>query len=375
MKYNLLLVPLGLVFILPACRQPATSDTELSLKDLYKSDFTLGVAVNAAQISGTDRSAQNLIVRHFGTVTPENAMKAEKIHPSFGRYNFSAADSLVNFAMQHRLRVNGHTLIWHSQLPAFVKNIRSRDSLKTFFEDHIQQVASRYRGKVSSWDVVNEALNEDGSMRKSVFYEKIGPGYVTSAFRLAAAASPGTELYYNDYNIEKPEKRAGAIQIVKEIQRAGLRIDGVGIQGHWNIENVPYRQIEDAIVQFASLGLKVAITELDISVLPNPLKDAGADISLRADFRKTLDPYKEGLPDSVQQHLAVAYEKLFRIFLKHRDKISRVTWWGLSDRDSWLNNWPVPGRTNYPLLFDRELRKKAAFMRVYNLKKLPGEGR
>jgi endo-1,4-beta-xylanase len=249
-------------------------------------------------------------------------------------------------------------------LPGFVRNLRDPDSVRMFFENHIRTVAARYDGKVYSWDVVNEALNEDGTLRRSIFQRALGDDYVVEAFRLAQKAAPHTQLYYNDYNIENPAKRAGAVALVKKIQAAGVRIDGVGIQGHWSAGRVPLEDIEKSIQEFAALGVKVMFTELDLSVLPSPRGHSGADVADRAAYEEQLNPYVNGLPDSVQAVLAQSYAQLFGLFMKYRDKIGRVTFWGLNDGQSWLNGFPVRGRTNYPLLFDRQLQPKPAFYKV-----------
>lgn len=347
---------------------PASQDYP-SLKEVFRDDFTIGTALSARQIEEKDPGAAALVPQQFNMITPENVMKAVIIHPEWGKYNFGPADKLVEYGKKHNIGINGHTLIWHSQLPPFVRHIQRADSFRMFFSEHINTIARRYHGKVFSWDVVNEALNEDGSLRKSVFLDKMGEDYITEAFRLTAAASPGTELYYNDYNNEQPAKRAGCIALIKKVQAAGVRIDGVGIQGHWHLGKVPLKDIEESIVQYAALGLKVMITELDIEVLPRNFQ--GADVSQRMQASPALNPYPNGLPDSVQQQLADDYEALFRLFLKHRDKVTRVTFWGVNDGQSWLNGWPVRGRTNYPLLFDRAFQPKPAFFKVIAAKKHP----
>ncbi|WP_026262474.1 endo-1,4-beta-xylanase [Spirosoma panaciterrae] len=333
-----------------------------SLRDAFKNDFGIGTALNNAQIEERDPQTTEFIARQFNMATPENIMKSALIHPKWDTYNFELADKLVEFGKKHKIKINGHTLIWHSQLPMFIRGIKSQDSIRTFFTDHIKTVAGRYDGKILSWDVVNEALNEDGTMRKTVFLQQLGDDYVTEAFRLAQQAAPKTELYYNDYNNEQPAKRAGCIALIKKIQAAGVRIDGVGIQGHWHVGNVPFKDIEESIVQYGALGLKVMFTELDIEVLPRNFQ--GAEVSQRMTANAESNPYTNGLPDTVQQQLAADYEALFKLFLKHKDKVTRVTFWGVNDGQSWLNNWPVRGRTNYPLLFDRNNQPKPAFYKV-----------
>lgn len=341
---------------------------EPSLKEIFKNDFLIGTAINRWQIEEKDTADARLIPRQFNAVTPENVMKAGVIHPEWNKYDFKLADKLVAYAKRNHLKINAHNLIWHSQLPAFMHGMKSADSVRQYFVHHITTVAGRYEGKVYSWDVVNEALNEDGSLRNSIFRQKLGDDYVVEAFRLAEKAAPHAKLYYNDYNIEKPEKRAGAIELIKKIQAAGVRIDGIGIQGHWHIRNVPYKDIEESIKAFSALGIKVMFSELDLSVLPDPWEGNTADVSQTAENNNTLNPYINGLPDSVAEIQAKAYEHLFRIFLKYKESISRVTFWGVNDGDSWLNNWPVRGRKNYPLLFDRQNKPKAAFYSVIKAK-------
>src|SRR5688572_6424343 len=273
-----------------------TAQSLPSLKTVFKDDFTIGTALSASQIEEKDPEAAVLVPQQFNMATPENIMKAEIIHPQWNQYNFDLADKMIAYGKKHNIKINGHTLIWHSQLPEYARRIQSVDSFKMFFTDHIKTVAGRYSGQIYSWDVVNEALNEDGTMRKSIFLSKLGDDFVTEAFRLTAAASPNTELYYNDYNNEQPAKRAGCIALVKKIQAAGVRIDGVGIQGHWHAGKVPLKDIEESILEYAALGLKVMITELDIEVLPRNFQ--GADVSQRMKTDPSLNPYVNGLPDS-----------------------------------------------------------------------------
>jgi endo-1,4-beta-xylanase len=339
-----------------------------SLRETFKKEFAIGTALNSAQIEEREPNAKVLVPQQFGAVTPENIMKASELHPEWSSYKFEVADKLVAYGKKHNLQINGHTLIWHSQLPGFLRRMKDADSVRKFFTDHINTVAGRYKGKVYSWDVVNEALNEDGTLRKSIFLEKLGEDYIVEAFRLAQKADPNAKLYYNDYNIEQPKKRAGAIAVVKKLQAAGVRIDGVGIQGHWKASTIPFRDIEQSILEFGALGVEVMFTELDLGVLPNPWEGNTAEVSQTAAYNEKMNPYAKGLPDSVQQQITKGYEDLFRLFLKHKDKISRITFWGVNDGQSWLNDWPIRGRTNYPLLFDKEFKPKPAFYKVIELK-------
>lgn len=342
-----------------------------SLKDAFKDDFLIGAALGTEHILEKNAVANELIKREFNSITPENIMKSEVIHPEQNRYDFTLADKYVEYGQKNNKFIVGHTLVWHSQLPKFVGQINNGDSLRAFMNEHIKTVAGRYAGKIGSWDVVNEALNDDGTMRKSIFFEKLGESYIKEAFDLAAKADPKAELYYNDYNIEQPAKRAGAIALIKKLKESGTKIDGVGIQGHWSLSGASVKEIEDAIVEFSKLGVKVAFTELDITVLPNPWELKGADVKQNySDYENDpkMNPYPQALPDDVQNQLAKRYEDIFKVLIKHKDKISRVTFWGVNDSHSWLNGWPIKGRTNYPLLFDRNFKPKTAYNAVIALK-------
>jgi endo-1,4-beta-xylanase len=343
---------------------------ENSLKSAYKSDFLIGTALGADQFLRKNPLETNLIAKEFNAITPENVMKSEVIHPEWNRYDFTQSDQYVAFGKKFKMQIFGHALVWHSQLSPFAQKIQSRDSFKMFFENHIATVAGHYKGQLKGWDVINEALNEDGTLRKSIFLEKLGEDYLVDAFKLAQKADPTAELYYNDYNIEQPEKRKGAIALIKKIQKSGARIDGVGIQGHWSINGPPVKEVEESILEYSKLGIKVMFTELDLTALPNPWDLKGAEVSQNFEGSPYMDPYPMGLPDSLQQKLAQGYEDLFRLFIKHKDKISRITFWGVHDGHSWLNGWPIKGRTNYPLFFDRKLKPKPAYYRVIGLKKV-----
>ncbi len=374
---KMLLVVAATVFLQTADAQTSPDGTQKttrktaakknSLKDAYKNYFLIGAALNSAQIEEKEPNAAIVIPLQFNSITPENIMKAEVIHPDWDKYNFDLADKYVAYGKKNNLFIVGHTLVWHSQLSPFANNIQSKDSFLLFFSNHINTVAGRYAGKINSWDVVNEALNEDGTLRKSIFLEKLGEDYIRKAFELAAKADPKAELYYNDYNIEQPQKRAGVIALVKKLQASGTKINGIGIQAHWSINGPPLKDIEDAIVEFSALGLKVSFTELDLTALPNPWDLVGAEVSQNFEGSPYMNPYTAGLPDSMQVKLAKGYEDLFKLFIKHKDKIERVTFWGVNDGQSWLNNWPIKNRINYPLFFDRDFKPKLAYKKVMAL--------
>lgn len=339
-----------------------------TLKEVFKGDFVVGTALNNWQINKTDKVMDSLITNQFNAITAENVMKSEEIHPKWGEFHFEDADKFVEYGKQNNMYIVGHTMVWHSQLPDFVHAITDPDSLRQFMDMHIKAVGERYASSIDSWDVVNEALNEDGTLRESIFYKLLGEDYIVEAFKKAAVAAPKAALYYNDYNIEQPKKRAGVIRLIKKLQESGVRIDGIGIQGHWNINDLDLKVIEESIQEYAKLGMKVAFTELDLSVLPNPWDMQGADVNQNFEGGKDMNPYPDQLPDSVGAVLADKYEQLFNLFLKYRDDVSRVTLWGVSDRMTWLNNFPIRGRTNYPLLFDRNNQPKEAFNRLINIK-------
>lgn len=346
-----------------------TSPAQASLKDEFKGAFLVGAALNPAQFEGRDARGEAIVRRQFNTITPENVLKWERVHPKPGVYDFKDPDAYVAFGQKNHMAVIGHTLVWHSQTPAWVfqgadGKPASRDTLLARMRDHIRTVVGRYKGRIRGWDVVNEALNEDGSLRQSPWLRIIGPDFIVEAFRAAHAADPKAELYYNDYSLENAPKRAGAIRIVKELQAAGIPVAAVGTQGHFKMDWPTAAAEDSTIAELAATGAKVNVTELDIDVLPPANRYRGADVSARAAMADSLNPYKAGLPDSVQQALAKRYADLFAVYLKHKDVLDRITFWGVTDGDSWLNGWPVPGRTAYPLLFDRQGQPKPAFVEV-----------
>ena len=339
------------------------------LKTTYQDYFYIGTALNRGQIFNQDTMAANVIISQFNSITPENILKWYAVHPEPDRYDFEASDQLVAFGKENNMFVVGHTLVWHAQTPRWVFRDSSdaaldRETLLARMKDHIFTVAGRYKGQIHGWDVVNEALDDNGQLRKGPWMDIIGPDYIQEAFAYARDADPDAELYYNDYNMYKSGKVEGVVQLVRSLQEKGIRVDGIGFQGHWGFDYPAIEELEASIVAYAELGAKVMITELDISALPNPWSYRGADIAKRFALQQKLNPYPDGLPDSVQTQLAERYAALFALFVKHREKISRVTFWGVHDAQSWKNNFPVRGRTDYPLLFDRSCRPKPAFFAV-----------
>jgi endo-1,4-beta-xylanase len=350
-----------------------TQKNNQSLKDTYKDAFLMGTAVNDEIVSGTDKAAQNIVIQQFNSITLENSMKAALINPEPGIFNFGPADAFVDFGKKHNMFIIGHTLVWHNQVPAwFFTNSSGKPNTKDEqierLRNHIKNVAGRYAGKVHAWDVVNEVIDNDGSYRPTAWVNAFGNGdtLVKYAFKFASEFAPNTELYYNDFNAWRPAKRDGIVRLVKMLQLEGIRIDGVGMQGHWVLNYPKTDYIEAAIDAYAACGIKVMITELDVDVLPLTKEGQiiGQGMSDKQfqleEFKTFFDPYPGGLPDSIQIVLTNRYEQLFRIFYKKREKIKRVTLWGVQDGMSWKNDYPIPGRTNYPLLWDRNRNPKPA---------------
>lgn len=339
-----------------------------TIKEAFKENFYIGAAINESQILETDTVVSNLISKEFNSITAENIMKSMFIHPHKDTFDFSLTDKYITFGEKRNMFIHGHTLVWHSQLAPWFLELKDSTDMAVALKNHIKTIVSRYKGKIGSWDVVNEALNEDGSLRKSVFLDVLGEDYLALAFKWASEADPNTALFYNDYNMTNADKRKGAIRLVKRILDQGIKVDGIGMQGHWGLEKPSLEDIEQSILDYASLGVKVAITELDINVLPNPFELVGAEVSQRFQNSERMNPYPTSLPDSVQTKFTKRYQDIFKLFLKHQDKISRVTFWGVNDSQSWLNDWPIEGRTNYPLLFNRELKPKVAYDSIVALK-------
>ena len=361
------------VLLLVGLAPTAAGQAGTSLHVVYAEAFLVGTAVNEAIVTGADPASRDVVLRHFNSITAENVMKAGPVNPEPGVYRFAPADALVEFGEAHDLFIVGHTLVWHNQTPDwFFRDDRGNPNTPAAqverMRRHIETVAGRYAGRVDAWDVVNEVVDNDGSYRPTTWVNSVGSGddLVRHAFRFAAEYAPDAELYYNDFNAWRPAKRDGIARLVRMLQREGIRIDGVGIQGHWGLNYPRLEYVEAAIDSFAALGVKVMITELDVDVLPltregQVIGRAMMDPQFQLEeFETFLDPYPDGLPAEVEQALADRYAELFRLFYRKRDKIDRVTLWGVHDGMSWKNGYPVPDRTNYPLLFDRDHRPKPA---------------
>lgn len=344
---------------------------EKGLKDVFAPHFFIGAAMNTPHIYGTDTSGVKVIRQHFNSIVAENVMKSGPLQPSEGRFNFDAADRFVEFGTENRMHIIGHTLIWHSQAPIWFftdndGNDVSAEELTERMRNHIHTVVKRYKGRVHGWDVVNEAILDDGSWRKSKFYTILGEDFVRLAFQFAHEADPDAELYYNDYSMANPGKREGVIAMIKKLQQQNIRIDGIGMQGHVSMHYPSIDAFEASLTAFSALGVKVMITELDLSALPPAYNHQSANIADTAAYQARINPYVHGLPADVAQQWEDRYLDFFRLFIQHSDKISRVTLWGVSDAHTWLNNFPVRGRIDYPLLFDRNYEPKPIVGKLMN---------
>lgn len=337
----------------------------------WRNVWRTGVAVSNRALDGQAPAELDLIAREFNSVTAENAMKWGEIRPDGSTWQWARADRLVDFAAQHDMHVLGHTLVWHSQVPARIFNAPdgsrlSRAGLLETMQGHIDTLVGRYRGRVHTWDVVNEAIDEGNGWRRSPWLQIIGEDFMEQAFRMARAADRGARLLYNDYNMHNPGKREFLLKVLRDYLDRGVPIDGVGLQGHLGLTYPNLEEWERSIAAYAAMGLEVHVTELDIDVLPGASQPT-AEISARAEYQSGNDPFREGLPDEVQQKLADRYEQVYRILLRYRRNVRRVTFWGLHDGISWKNDFPVRGRTNHPLLFDRQMQPKPAHRRLMGL--------
>ena len=371
---TLFLIPVLFLISISCQSQSGENDSVPSLKKIYHDTFMLGAALNTQQITGPDNRALILVKQQYNTITAENCTKWEKIHPEPGKYDFGPADDFVTFGEQNQMFIVGHILVWENQTPNWVfqneaGDSASREGLLARMKDHIQTVVGHFKGKVKGWDVVNEAFDEEGNYRKSRWMKIIGKDYLEKAFQWANEADPDAELYYNDYNMWYTGKRDAVIKMVQDFKARNIPIHGIGLQGHWGMDYPPLDKLDAALNVYAETGLKSMVTEMDINVLPLPGDITGADVTQNFKLRKELNPYENGLPDSMQAELAQRYSDIFKVLIKYKNSVSRVTFWGVQDGDSWMNYWPVRGRTNYPLLFDRNFQPKPAFFEVINLVK------
>jgi len=345
---------------------------KVTLKEAYSGKFVIGTALNAPQIEEKDTASILVIKENFNAIVAENCMKSGPIQPKEGEFDFTLADKFVEFGMKNNMHITGHCLVWHSQAPRWfftdsLGNQVTPEVLKERMKKHIYTVVGRYKGKIKGWDVVNEAIEDDGSFRKSKFYQILGEDFIKYAFQYAHEADPDCELYYNDYSEAIPTKRDGIAAMVKKLKDQGIRIDAIGMQCHVGLDYPSLEDYEKAIQTYSALGVKVMVTEMDISVLPTPDWNRGADIATNVAYQEKLNPYTQGMPDSARVALDQRYSDFFKLFLKYDDAFTRVTMWGVNDGLSWKNGFPVRGRTDYPLLFDRKNQPKSVVQVLIDL--------
>jgi len=347
-----------------------TASPAATLKEAYQNDFLIGVAINQGQFSGEDANGAAIIREQFSSISPENVLKWSSIHPDPGTngYNFGPADQYVAFGEANHMTIVGHTLVWHNQTPKWVfqdangrplsgTNAADRELLLQRMRDHIHTVVSRYKNRIKIWDVVNEALNQNGTLRKSSWDRIIGDDYIEKAFQYAHEADPDAILRYNDFSLEDEPKRSAAIALIQKLQSEGVPVTAIGLQDHVQMKWPSVERLDETISKFAALGVKVMITELDVNVLGGRRT---AEVTEMGNPGGS-NAYTNGLPPAVQEELTQRYADLFGVYVKHRHDIALVTLWGVTDKDSWLNSW---GRVNYPLLFDRAGQPKPAFNAV-----------
>ncbi len=337
-----------------------------ALKESLAGRFYIGTALNTDYIYERDAQADAVVVRHFDAIVPENVMKSGPMQPREGEFFWNDADRFVEYGEKNDMWITGHCLVWHSQAPSWFftdaeGNDVSREVLVERMRTHIHTVVGRYKGRIKGWDVVNEAIMEDGSYRQSKFVKIIGEDFIPLAFQFAHEADPDAELYYNDYNEWYVGKRDAIVKLVGELKAAGLRIDGVGMQGHIGMDSPSIEEYGAAIDAYGKAGVKVMITELDMSALPTPTRRGGAGGANIADtvgYREAMNPFTRAISDEVNTQWNARMGEFFKLFLERDDVVSRVTLWGVTDATSWKNDYPMQGRTDYPLLFGRDYQAK-----------------
>ncbi len=325
-----------------------------ALKDIFRDDFRIGAAVNPRTI----RTQENLLAHHFNSITAENEMKFVSLHPAEGTYTFEESDQLVAFARKHGMAMRGHTLVWHNQTSDWLFQDNQGEPVSKIvllerLRSHIHTVVGRYKNDIYAWDVVNEVIADEGErlLRPSKWLDIAGPDFIAKAFEFAHEADPNALLFYNDYNESHHPKRDKIYTLVKSLLDQGVPIHGMGLQAHWNLFDPTLDDIRAAIERYASLGLQLQLTELDMSVFA--FDDHRTDLKVPA-------------PDLLERQ-AELYEAAFRLLREYRDVISSVTFWGAADDYTWLNDFPVRGRKNWPFLFDEQHRAKPAYYRLVNM--------
>jgi endo-1,4-beta-xylanase len=334
-------------------------DSSKGLKDYYADFFPIGVSVSPQELKAEEAS---LIVNEFNSLTAVNAMKMGLLQPKQNEYYWKDADSIVAFAKRNNLKLRGHTLVWHQQTPGWFftdtngKEV-SKDTLLKRIQDHITTVVSRYKDDIYAWDVVNEVIADDKDtvFRNSRIFQICGEEFIAKAFEWAHAADPDAILFYNDYNEINPVKRAKIISLIRKLRASGIPVHAIGLQAHWTLEEPSKDQLEKTLKDFSSLGLPLQITELDVSVYSFAQTLAHEQKKIAPDQNFTSEKEKR----QIRQ-----YEMIFDLLRKYKKSITGITFWNVSDKNSWLNNFPVKNRKDHPLLFDNNLKPKKAYWKV-----------
>lgn len=389
-SFKLLVILSLVVFVLGT----VSAQSRRGFADAYRDYWFTGVSVNqwqvAADLTGTNEHDVTgfiagdqtndwpAIVENFNWVVAENCMKCEVIHPQEGVYDFTLADQFVNKAKAAGLKVQGHCLIWHSQCAPWFHydkdgKLVSPEVLKQRMREHIFTIVSHFKGRVDAWDVVNEAFEDDGMPRKSLFWQILGTDYIPLAFQYAHEADPSIQLFYNDFSMNKPTKVEGVANFFRPLIQQGLPVTAIGMQGHMimedNVNNSVIKQYEHSIETIASLGVPTFFSELDLSVLPNPFGFSGANISDKFAYRPEMDPYKNGLTREQEARMEQFWIDFYKMLIPHHKDILRVNFWCLNDANSWRNDFPIKGRTDYATLFDRQNKRKPVVDQLIELVK------
>jgi endo-1,4-beta-xylanase len=316
-----------------------------SLKEQYKDYFKIGAAVNERVI----KTHKDILVKHFNSITCENEMKYSSVCNKKGDYDFTHADHIAAFARNNNMALRGHTFTWHNQTPEWIFQDANKEILIERLKNHIITLGKRYQSDIYCWDVVNEAIEDksDIIIRDSGWSRIIGENFMEDVFRIAKEILPETKLFYNDYNETNPVKREKIYNTIKAMIEKGVPVDGIGMQCHFNLYNPTIDELKTSIELYAKLGLRIHITELDVSLF------AFEDSTI-------LDKPN----DALLNKQAECYGDIFKVFREYKDIIDCVTLWGVADDSTWLDNFPVPNRKNWPLLFDESHMPKVAFYRI-----------
>ena len=373
-KRNLIAVSL-LTLLTTACNsKPETAATEIGLKDAYADKFLIGATMNDNMVADHSLANTQLVMKHFSSATMDNSFKWGPFNPEPDVYNLTGPKNFADFTQQNGITPIGHVLFWHSQTPDWVfkddqGNLLTRDALLQRMRERAKFMAKHFGDKIKMWDVVNEAIEDDGSLRRSLYNKIIGDDFIEQAFIIANQELPADAVkIYNDYGMTRKGRVDTVIKMVNDFKARNVPIDAIGIQGHWSMTEPSLAEIDANFTALAATGLPLHISELDIDYLGRDgMLGANVDIE-KLIANKENNPFPDGnFPASADAALGKRYTDVFAMFLKHHESIDRVTFWGVTDADSWLNSWPVSGRTNYPLLFNRDASGKNALQQVINL--------